>query len=347
MMSRTLPLSDGASVRLIEAGRGDPLLLIHGLGMRAEAWEPQMAALSAHHHVIAVDMPGHGASSLLPAAARLPDFVAWAARLVEALDLGSVNLAGHSIGALVAAGLAVERPNLVRRLALLNAVHRRSPEARAAVLARADEIARRSALAAGRLHLGQDRRHRQGAVRRHRPAGLAGAGARPVPRAGGAARLLPDPDGAAGGHHRGALCAAFLRLGLNGTLVGFVIAHLIVALPFAIITISGALETFAPSVEDAAILCGASPWEARLRVTLPAISHGLFSAAILSFLISWDEVVLAIFMASPTLQTLPVKVWTTLRQDLTPVIAAASTLLVLLTVVLMIAAALIRKGKSR
>ncbi len=144
-----------------------------------------------------------------------------------------------------------------------------------------------------------------------------------------------------------ALYAAFLRLGLNGTLVGFVIAHLIVALPFSIITISGALETFDPSVEDAAILCGASPWEARFRVTLPAISHGLFSAAIFSFLISWDEVVLAIFMASPTLQTLPVKVWTTLRQDLTPVIAAASTLLVLLTVALMIAAALIRKGKSR
>ena len=52
-------------------------------------------------------------------------------------------------------------------------------------------------------------------------------------------------------------------------------------------------------------------------------------------------------MASPTLQTLPVKVWATLRQDLTPVIAAASTLLVGLTVILMIVAALIRKGKSR
>ncbi|MFZ1661462.1 MAG: ABC transporter permease [Paracoccaceae bacterium] len=144
-----------------------------------------------------------------------------------------------------------------------------------------------------------------------------------------------------------ALYAAFLQLGLNGTLLGFVIAHLIVALPFSIITISGALETFDPAIEDAAILCGASPWEARLRVTLPSISHGLYSAAIFSFLISWDEVVLAIFMASPSLQTLPVKVWTTLRQDLTPVIAAASTLLVALTVLLMVAAALIRKGKTQ
>lgn len=92
------------------------------------------------------------------------------------------------------------------------------------------------------------------------------------------------------------------------------------------------------------MLCGASPWEARFRVTLPGIRHGLFAAAIYSFLVSWDEVVLAIFMASPTLQTLPVKIWTTLRQDLTPAVAAASTLLVLFTIVLMLLVALVRKG---
>ena len=90
-----------------------------------------------------------------------------------------------------------------------------------------------------------------------------------------------------------------------------------------------------------------APWEARLRVTLPAISHGLFAAAVFSFLVSWDEVVVAVFMASPSLQTLPVKIWTTLRQDLTPVVAAASTLLVLFTIALMLAAALVRKGMKR
>ena len=60
-----------------------------------------------------------------------------------------------------------------------------------------------------------------------------------------------------------------------------------------------------------------------------------------------DEVVLAIFMSSPTLQTLPVKIWTTLRQDLTPVIAAASTLLIAFTILLMVLAALFRKGRSK
>lgn len=141
-----------------------------------------------------------------------------------------------------------------------------------------------------------------------------------------------------------ALYAFFLRIGLNGTMTGFILAHLVLALPFSIIAISNALEGFDKAIEDAAILCGAHPWEARLRVTLPAISHGIFAGAIFSFLVSWDEVVVAIFMASPTLQTLPVKIWTTLRQDLTPVIAAASTLLVLFTTVLMLLAALLRKG---
>ncbi|QRM57525.1 ABC transporter permease [Sinorhizobium sp. BG8] len=141
-----------------------------------------------------------------------------------------------------------------------------------------------------------------------------------------------------------ALYAFFLRVGLNGTTTGFVIAHLIVALPFSILALTSALEGFDRSIENAAVLCGASPLEAKIRITLPSISHGLFSAAIFSFLTSWDEVVLAIFMASPTLQTLPVKIWSTLRQDLTPVIAAASTLLIAVTILLMLIVAAVRKG---
>lgn len=140
MTPRTLPLSDGDHVRLIEAGRGEPLLLIHGVGLRAEAWEPQIARLASTHQVLAVDMPGHGGTSPLPAGARLPEFVAWAADVLRALGCGPVNVAGHSMGALVAAGLAIEHPELVRRLAVLNAVFRRPSEARAAVCARAEEM---------------------------------------------------------------------------------------------------------------------------------------------------------------------------------------------------------------
>lgn len=143
-----------------------------------------------------------------------------------------------------------------------------------------------------------------------------------------------------------ALYAFFLRLGLNGTMTGFVIGHLIIALPFSIITISNSLDSFDISMEEAAQICGASPLQVKLRVTLPSIRLGLFAAAIFSFLVSWDEVVLSIFLASPTLRTLPVLIWSTLRQDLSPVIASASTLLIAITIVMMLLVSLIKKGKS-
>lgn len=142
-----------------------------------------------------------------------------------------------------------------------------------------------------------------------------------------------------------ALYSFFLKMGLDGTYFAFITAHLLIALPFSVIVISNALELFDLTIEDAAILCGATPWQARMRITIPSIKNGLISAAIFSFLISWDDVVLAIFMASPDLQTLPVKIWGTLRQDLTPVIAAASTLLTVITMVLMLIIPILKKSK--
>ena len=141
MMSTTLRLSETeATVNLRAAGAGEPLILIHGVGLQLAAWEPQVEALKADYNVIAVDMPGHGGSSALPGTNRLPDFVAWAADLIKSLGLGPVNLAGHSMGALIAGGVAVEAPALITRVALLNGVYCRDPDAQAAVIARAEAI---------------------------------------------------------------------------------------------------------------------------------------------------------------------------------------------------------------
>jgi len=117
----------------------------------------------------------------------------------------------------------------------------------------------------------------------------------------------------------------------------------IVALPFTIISIINSLKLFDQSIEDAAVICGASRLQAVFKVTFPAIRPGMVAGALFAFLVSWDEVVLSVMMASPTLQTLPVKMWTTLRQDLTPVIAVASTLLIGLSVLVMVIAAAVRR----
>lgn len=141
MTSKTLHLSDGLAVRALVTGEGAPVVLIHGVGLCAEAWTPQIDALSLRYRVIAVDIPGHGESAPLPGQAGLSDFVAWTARVIEALGCGSVAVAGHSMGALMAVGLAVERPDLVSKAALLNPVYRRNAMARKAVMARATQIA--------------------------------------------------------------------------------------------------------------------------------------------------------------------------------------------------------------
>ncbi|WP_424942065.1 alpha/beta fold hydrolase [Aliiroseovarius crassostreae] len=123
-----------------EAGSGPVLVLLHGVGMQSAAWEPQIIGLSQTHRVIALDLPGHGGSSPLAKTAQLADFVDWLHAALITLGMSDLSLAGHSMGALIAAGYAVTHPKNLQRVALLNGVHRRSEEARNAVIARADLI---------------------------------------------------------------------------------------------------------------------------------------------------------------------------------------------------------------
>lgn len=142
-MLQTLPRSETSSgTAYVECGDGDEVVvLVHGVGMRAEAWGPQIDSLSRTGRVIAVDLPGHGLSRPLGGAPELSDFVDWFAHFLKEIDVPAVNVAGHSMGALIATGIVATAPRLVKRVALLNGVHRRSAAARTAVEARAREIA--------------------------------------------------------------------------------------------------------------------------------------------------------------------------------------------------------------
>ena len=142
MTSTTLQRSEtqrGAAY--VDAGEGEPVVFIHGVGLRLEAWAPQIESLAATHRVIAVDLPGHGASSPIGRGSALAAFVDWFVTVLGDLGLDSVNVAGHSMGALIAGGCAVTAPERVRRVALLSGVHRRDLGATSAVKARAAEIA--------------------------------------------------------------------------------------------------------------------------------------------------------------------------------------------------------------
>jgi pimeloyl-ACP methyl ester carboxylesterase len=123
-----------------EIGKAEPLVLVHGVGMQSAAWGPQIDYFSQSMRVIAIDMPGHGGSSALPPEAELADYIDWLFSAITALDTGPINLAGHSMGALIAGGFAICHPNLTRRVAVLNGVHNRTAAARTAVEARSAEI---------------------------------------------------------------------------------------------------------------------------------------------------------------------------------------------------------------
>jgi pimeloyl-ACP methyl ester carboxylesterase len=124
-----------------EAGHGPPVLLIHGVGLNADAWEPQIAGLSNRRHVIAIDLPGHGQSDLLPEGqAELGDYVAAVAKFIDAMGISPVPVVGHSMGAMVALGLALDYPAKVAVLVALNAVYCRDPLARSAVETRAARL---------------------------------------------------------------------------------------------------------------------------------------------------------------------------------------------------------------
>lgn len=118
------------------AGDGEPLVLVHGVGMRADAWAPQRDALSRTHRVVCYDLLGHGDSALPPEGATLSDYAAQLAELLDHLGLASAGVVGHSMGALVALEHAIAVPDRCTRVAALNAVYRRSPAQRAAVQGR-------------------------------------------------------------------------------------------------------------------------------------------------------------------------------------------------------------------
>jgi len=124
----------------VVAGEGPPVLLIHGVGLCADAWGGQIPSLANHHLTIAVDLPGHGKSALTREYARLSDYTRQIAELVGDLN-SSVFVAGHSLGAMIALDFASQHPELCRGVAALNAIFRRSPAAKEAVRERAATLA--------------------------------------------------------------------------------------------------------------------------------------------------------------------------------------------------------------
>jgi pimeloyl-ACP methyl ester carboxylesterase len=114
-------LSDGIKLAYIDEGKGsETILMIHGLGSYLPAWKKNIAELSKNYRVIAVDLPGYGKSSKDPHSGLMTFYAGVIAELIQKLELGPVNLAGHSMGGQISMVLALEKPELVKRLILVD-----------------------------------------------------------------------------------------------------------------------------------------------------------------------------------------------------------------------------------
>ena len=127
----------------------------------------------------------------------------------------------------------------------------------------------------------------------------------------------------------------FARIGLVGTFTGMILAHTVLAVPFVVITVTATLQGFDRNMVRAAQSLGAHPLAAFFGVTLPLIMPGVISGAIFAFVTSFDEIVVALFIAAPAQFTLPRQLFSGLRDNLDPSIVAVATLLLAVSVMLM------------
>lgn len=133
-----------------------------------------------------------------------------------------------------------------------------------------------------------------------------------------------------------ALLLAFQPLRLTATLPGLVLGHLCVTLPFVVRMMTTALATLPPDLEEAAATLGASPWRVARRVTLPLAAPGLLAAGALSFLLSFDETVVSLFLSGPRASTLPVEMVRYVEGRTDPMVAALSVILIAGTVAIVV-----------
>ncbi|PZW51120.1 putative spermidine/putrescine transport system permease protein [Humitalea rosea] len=133
-----------------------------------------------------------------------------------------------------------------------------------------------------------------------------------------------------------ALLIIFVGQGLIGSWPGLILAHLLITVPYALRVLVTTLGTLPASVEEAASSLGAPALQVFFRITLPLMTPGLIAAAAIVFLVSFDEVVITLFIVGPHLTTLPVALFRYVESRTDPLVAAVSVMMVLFTLTLVV-----------
>lgn len=140
--------------------------------------------------------------------------------------------------------------------------------------------------------------------------------------------------------------SVFSLMGLPFGMLTLVIAHTAFGIPYIYSMVTTRLAGMDKSLEEAALDLGASPFRVFWDVTFPAILPGILSGVMLAFAMSFDDVVISIFVTGPTVNTLPIKIYTKLKTGVTPEINALAAVMLGVTLLLLAGAALAGKRKT-
>ena len=136
------------------------------------------------------------------------------------------------------------------------------------------------------------------------------------------------------------LLVYFSRLGLRSSYLGIILAHSLWATPLVFFVMQSVFQRFDWELRDAGMDLGANPIRVFVYVILPNVKNGILVSALLAFIISLQEFVMALFLSNFQTQTIPVLAWGSLRQSLTPTVSVVSTFLILISVAGLLVAAL-------
>lgn len=139
----------------------------------------------------------------------------------------------------------------------------------------------------------------------------------------------------------------FLKWGLTQTMLGFILAHTALAIPFVFVTVTASLQSFDRQLLLASASLGAGPVATFARVMLPLIAPGVLTGALFAFLTSFDEAIVSLFLAGPFTRTLPVQIYQSVTAEVDPTIAAASTMLLTLTTLVLVVLGVVTVSRER
>ena len=139
----------------------------------------------------------------------------------------------------------------------------------------------------------------------------------------------------------------YSKISLAQTFLGVILAHTALGLPFVVITVTATLTGFDNTLTRASASLGANPTRTFFKVILPLVTPGVVSGALFAFITSFDEVVVVLFLAGPEQKTIPIQMWSGIREQISPTILAVASLLVLLSIGLLTMVELLRRRSER